>query len=158
MRQAGKPIADECECKRHDYMGDPGRRVDQHLVFEFNLELQVTPGLPCNDRADDRRKYVDQHSREFDNTVGQYLGQDIDADIPVVTARCNPPDHCEPADHQLDQFVGPDETCLEYLAQHDLAEAQDDHAAQHEDESDVLEQLPQSIEAGEKRAEAVMHD
>jgi hypothetical protein len=76
----------------------------------------------------------------------------------IVAARRDRSNHRKPQNHEPDQLVRPDETCLEYLAQHDLAEAQDDHAAQHDDESDVLEQLPQSIEAGEKRAEAVMHD
>ena len=76
----------------------------------------------------------------------------------IVTARSDRSDHRKPQNHELDQLVCPDETCLEYLAKHDLAAGQDDHASQHCDESDIFEQLPQSIEAGEQRAEAGTHD
>ena len=130
-------------------MRHPGWRVDQYLVLKLYLELQVAPCVPCDDRTDGSGKKIDQYAGRPDDAVGKEMGQYIDADMAIVTTRRDRPDHGQPENHELEQFIRPDEAGLEQLTQYDLSEAQDDHAAQHHNKRNILELLPQSIEAGE---------
>ena len=73
--------------------------------------------------------------------------QQVDAQMHVVPAGCNRPEHCRPEHQEPQGFIGPGETAAEAHPQQHLGRCQADHGEQDDAEQHILQPAPKALGA-----------
>lgn len=131
-------VADHCEREWHDQVGNPGRRINEYRIFELDFQLQVAVGMPGDHRTDNGSEDVDDNPRELDRDLWKNMGQSVNSYVAIVARGGNRTDHRQPKDHELDEFVSPDEPGTENFPHDDLADRQQHHGREQGYEGRVL--------------------
>lgn len=74
------------------------------------------------------------------------MRQSVDANVAIIACRSDGAYHREPQNNELDEIICPDDARLEYLAEHDLRDTNENHRPEQCDERNIFDEAPEPIQ------------